>query len=718
MPDIYINNTKLTFNKIIYVDSILGNDLNDGESVESPYKTLQHAINNASEGNAIVLAVGLYNITGFNNLINNITYIGLPKAIIEIEQSQEANKDIIASFYNIIFRPSAIYQATYAYTFFRGGGSVVRNFNLCFYNCVFEDPYEKIQRGQRHSSYICADNSTAIMHNYENLKFENCISFDIPIVTTWNDPVGTDIKVINCATNFSSLKAANSETGLSRNVEIITSLVNAQFDSEYNIISSGWQYTGTGVNADGTQAHIGVYGGIFQWVPFIVYYLVESEGEIYNCTEDCISTGLTEPLTKNDFMTYGSKQPPNMQYVKGLISPKLLVFSTHPSTPKIIIKKPYKLTDIYYAISIDNITYYSYRNGVWFPVTDIYNEGMTEEEIEALTVEDFAKIFVPGNLYIKAVLKSNDKNETPAIYSIKVTFPSTYTVGSYYIITDNAMQLNTLDWKQINSCIIEQTTPTDTDVRYAFSNNNKETWQVYKNNSWSTITLNNISTEGMTKEEVESLTSKEWKGILKNTLDVAICLLSENESASPEVDQITFDYDRIDSPMVSNVIRLPVPETGFRYVLEVDDSYTLKIAQGIAFDDAEIDYDFYTTPNKIKLRPLDMGNVTGGKYSDIYAVEVINGYENDDFNIILYASKGGQDAEPKGSYGLFHDAERETNRTWIEFSFTGGAEFNPTYPLQFRLDRDSSKIFYVRIKPTLTTTGYDTFQIRLIGRAV
>jgi hypothetical protein len=241
---------------------------------------------------------------------------------------------------------------------------------------------------------------------------------------------------------------------------------------------------------------------------------------------------------------------------------------------------------------------------------------------------------------------------------------------------------------------------------------------VYKNYSWSAITLNNISTEGMTKEEVESLTSKEWKGILKNTLDVAICLLSENESASPEVDQITFDYDRIDSPMVSDAIRLPVPETGFRYVLEVDDSYTLKIAQGIAFDDAEIDYDFYTTPNKIKLRPLDMGNVTGGKYSDIYAVEVINGYENDDFNIILYASKGGQDAEPKGSYGLFHDAERETNRTWIEFSFTGGAEFNPTYPLQFRLDRDSSKIFYVRIKPTLTTTGYDTLQIRLIGRAV
>ena len=452
---------------------------------------------------------------------------------------------------------------------------------------------------------------------------------------------------------------------------------------------------------------------LFDYLP-IILLLVRSINDYYTYDLEWIDLG--DELSSSLFIDNGMENLPDINTIFQLDSPEVYACTDDENNPTAVVGFPD--TEIYYAISIVNITYYSYRNGVWFPVTDIYNEGMTEEEIEALTVEDFAKIFVPGNLYIKAVLKSNDENETPAIYSVKVNLPESYIVGSYYIITDNAMQLNTLDWKQINSCIIEQTTPTDTDVRYAFSNNNKGTWQVYKNNSWSTITLNNISTEGMTKEEVESLTSKEWKGILKNTLDVAICLLSENGSASPEVDQITFDYDRIDSPMVSNAIRLPVPETGFRYVLEVDDSYTLKIAQGIAFDDAEIDYDFYTTPNKIKLRPLDMGNVTGGKYSDIYAVEVINGYEEEDFNIILYASKGGQDAEPKGSYGLFHDAERETNRTWIEFSFTGGAEFNPTYPLQFRLDRDSSKIFYVRIKPTLTTTGYDTFQIRLIGRAV
>lgn len=286
METIRINNTVLEFDKIIYVDAINGNDIIGDGTRNKPYKTLQIAIDSCNENYAIKLSDGIFTIHGFNNLLqkHNITYIGNNKTVIEIEANQTLNINPISSFYKIIFRPCKNYIDETRWSLksiLYGGHTTIRTWNILFYNCVFEDPYDVLVKGQRHCSYICADSSSYVYHIYENLKFINCIALDAPIVSTWNDKYEKTIEVINCATNYTSLINPNGELGHSRNIEVVTGLTNASFDEKYNITSEGWKNTGTGTNPDGTQAHIGVYGGKFAWGNWTKNLLLKSNNKYY-----------------------------------------------------------------------------------------------------------------------------------------------------------------------------------------------------------------------------------------------------------------------------------------------------------------------------------------------------------------------------------------------------------------------------------------------------
>ena len=479
------------------------------------------------------------------------------------------------------------------------------------------------------------------------------------------------------------------------------------------------------------------YSSIIDIIKFIIHYL----GKNYSLDDNGFFE-LSNELTAETFTKYGIddiSSIPESQWKQ--FNDEIILFSFTNTGQAPIIKKhvdtfkPIKLrplsvsvwtdsdlelqmvqevpdTEIFYAISMDNTTYYAYKNNEWVPVTDIYYEGMTKEQINALTRADFDKIFTPGNLYIKAVLKTNDEHRTPYINNVIVRFPESYTTGQFYIITDNGMQLNTLDWAKINSCTIEQTMPEGTEIKYLFSNDNKNTWKVYRNGAWVTTTLDNINIDGMTKEEVEALASDEWDGILYETLDVAIMLSSTSISVSPEVDQITFDYDQTPSPVISNDINIPVPEVGFRFVLQPDDTYELKIAEGLAFDDPEVDYNFYTSPDGVILRSLNMGQLVGGTSSLIHAVEVINGFDNMDFTVTLRVSQSGIWCENDEEFAYLNDASEKHLKTRIGLSLTMDP-FNAEYPLVFDLPRDSKRLVYIKMYPTFTKAVLSNFQVRL-----
>ena len=172
-----------------------------------------------------------------------------------------------------------------------------------------------------------------------------------------------------------------------------------------------------------------------------------------------------------------------------------------------------------------------------------------------------------------------------------------------------------------------------------------------------------------------------------------------------------------ESPMTTNSIEIPAPDPGYKNVL-VESVYELRLADGIAFDDVSTDYNFYTSPDKIKLRPLDIGQQIGGRQSGIWAVEVINSYDASNFEITLRASKDEVLAEEYSTHGLLNDAQKESDKTKVEMSMYDGANFSPIYPLKFSLDAGQRAVFYVRIKPNLTTMGSVKFQIKLTGRPI
>lgn len=438
--------------------------------------------------------------------------------------------------------------------------------------------------------------------------------------------------------------------------------------------------------------------------------LFKADGVYYTYNNGWVSLDITTP-SEQTFLEHGIEDVSTvpLSAFDYLVRP-LEVLTYTEKNISVPIEMSLNDTEIYWAIKI-NDTLYTYIDNSWALISEseIFSKGMSKAELESIT--DFSGVFEEGSISLVGAAKSNDSEVTWWVEKVEVELPDSFNRGSTII---TCPQFNTLDWEVINSIEVTQTVDNESDIRYAFSFDNKNTWKVYDLNELAWKEISDIFNEGMVKTEVESIANLPFNNA---TLDVIIGISNTDAGSSPSISQISVKYTPVDSPMVSNTITVPVPMAGFRNVL-IDDTYTLKLAEGIAFDDADIDYDFYTTPNKIKLRPLNMGEITGGRYSNIYAVEIINGYEEEDFNIILYASKGGQDAEPKGSYGLFHDSEREASRTRIELSLVGEEGFNPTYPLTFKMNRNSSRIFYIRIKPTLTTAGYDTFQIRLIGRAV
>lgn len=251
---IKINNTILEFEKVLYVDGTNGNDTVGLGSKEKPYQTIAKAQSVANDNYAIYIKEGVYdysnNFLGLYEEKHKLTFIGEPnKTKIISNGNKHSNRDHhIAGFrtncsvYDIIFEYTAGNNRTSNYsTAIVGSGQMVYNQYGNFYNCVF------------------ISNDVGPSPAYANgncyINYNNC-SFLIP----------NEFKSVYCAYGSNNTKFTN--CAVSKNVYSgsKTSLGNVQFSSEdYSIVSDGWKNIGTGVNPDGSQANVGVYGGEFAW---------------------------------------------------------------------------------------------------------------------------------------------------------------------------------------------------------------------------------------------------------------------------------------------------------------------------------------------------------------------------------------------------------------------------------------------------------------------
>ncbi|WP_252218405.1 MULTISPECIES: Ig-like domain-containing protein [unclassified Clostridium] len=253
---IKINNTRLNFNKIIYVDVNKGNDdIADG-TIEKPYKNVDTAINKAQSGNAIFIKAGLYNLkpmyldsyvgAGVYDQGKELTIIGEnEKTILEFHNSDATesrdgeafcltnnNSKVMNLKYNFYPSKSTNYsnaiftlsRGSYYNLFINVKGGVPASYS--YYN---DNP---IDTPKVYNSIFYHETNTVQQDYSGNPYYENCLS--------------------NCSASYGRKVTCVTKSFNINNLSLLQNDVDIK-----NI--------GTGTNPDGTKSNVGVYGGKFAW---------------------------------------------------------------------------------------------------------------------------------------------------------------------------------------------------------------------------------------------------------------------------------------------------------------------------------------------------------------------------------------------------------------------------------------------------------------------
>ena len=122
------------------------------------------------------------------------------------------------------------------------------------------------------------------------------------------------------------------------------------------------------------------------------------------------------------------------------------------------------------------------------------------------------------------------------------------TTQPYYITTNDTSQVNTSAYRSITGVTLTQTTPTNTDLKYLVSFDDRSTWKYWNGSSWQTSTLANFQTNGMSKTTLEAITESQWaesggfQAGTTTTLDFAADLSTSDSSVTPSLDNIQVGY--------------------------------------------------------------------------------------------------------------------------------------------------------------------------------
>jgi len=456
-------------NKIIYVDAVNGDDGVDFDgSLEMPFKTIAKAKAVMTNSDIIFLYDGVYNIGAFTTI--------LPAADKTIRIFGQGKDTIIKTTTGTAVVPNNTLFEIYNCTIeTQGTTSANQLFNISnttttgimrFFNINFTSLFKGAEAAS--NSFIDYTNL-----NYPEIYFNNCIIYNCNTVFTKTSSAvanapSTKVTMKNCAVVATVLAFSISATPAPLpNME--TCLVSTTFDTNLNITNQTWQGVGTGTNADGTPANIGVYGGYsytskwYEWHK--QYYSVVKFGEsFYSFSNNTWSiTPLTEgTLTPENITQYGTKGEvlatitrdqwlffkgeievitntnndttvtPDMyiltdsfkplDYISTLPNLELYTYSELP--PESVGEINYTVentTTIRYQISQDAVNWVGYDGTKWTTT-----KAMTKDEINALTQANYRAYFGEAiyktKFYIKAIFSSGDGSSDVYLRNIQVEY--------------------------------------------------------------------------------------------------------------------------------------------------------------------------------------------------------------------------------------------------------------------------------------------------------
>lgn len=155
---------------------------------------------------------------------------------------------------------------------------------------------------------------------------------------------------------------------------------------------------------------------------------------------------------------------------------------------------------------------------------------------------DIDVTFANGVTKTVSMLNANSVNG----YIVRIDFPL-YDVVDTVITTTDTNNLKNLS--NISALKIDTYEDDETIIRYALSVDSRNTWNVFKNESWSVINLGNLKTEGNTTNELTNISIDNLKKLVVDgsNLDFATILSTNSESVSPVLKSIKiFSTDSLD----------------------------------------------------------------------------------------------------------------------------------------------------------------------------
>lgn len=178
--------------------------------------------------------------------------------------------------------------------------------------------------------------------------------------------------------------------------------------------------------------------------------------------------------------------------------------------------------------------FYYYTNGVTFTKITAY-----DEYDNLIYKRDDCSDMIVGNADdYQSALEANYFLEIPELQVMKA-----YPIGVVGTIeTNDSSRISNI--YQIDAITVTQTEPDETNVRYLLSFDGRNTYKTYKDGLWSIVDTSSIIEQGMSKDELEALSTTEFNTVLteNRTMDILIGMTTQSEIVSPTVSSVKVLY--------------------------------------------------------------------------------------------------------------------------------------------------------------------------------
>ena len=288
METLKINRKVLEFVKIIYVENY-GDDNNDG-SKGSPVRTMARARDLIKNGYCMKFGDGEFEIDDITSFASTFDYsvIGnAEKTIVKFNEcltSYAINQNVKTTLIRLVLQPSDKFnsspeQRVYFYI------NVGSKLNFDFYNVLFKLNKKSTIFPTQGDFYF----SNSGYNENHNCNFVNCTLENTNLTSHM---FGTNQKCMyNLATYYDKYNMSE--------ITVNSSYVHGiEIDEQGNITNNvEWKNRGVSTftkfdnhNPDGTQPHLGVYGGVYAWGNWNQYCVIKKDDEYFTITDGTLTS--------------------------------------------------------------------------------------------------------------------------------------------------------------------------------------------------------------------------------------------------------------------------------------------------------------------------------------------------------------------------------------------------------------------------------------------